>query len=174
MRKATSIIVGVASVTAIGASWAAGLAPKHDAVGGVTLSAPPSAGRSTTDAPRTSSRAKPATHTPQRAHSGTSSTPSATPKASSRTVDGGVAHTQYGDVQVRITVVGRRITDVTALHLTDSSRHSVRISAQAAPVLRSEALAKQSAQIDMVSGATYTSDAYQQSLQSAIDAAHLA
>ena len=89
-------------------------------------------------------------------------------------MDGGVAHTEYGDVQVRITVVGSRITDVTALHLTDSSRHSVRISAQAAPVLRTEALDKQSARIDMVSGATYTSDAYRQSLQSAIDAAHLA
>lgn len=177
MRKATSIIVGVASVTAIGASWAAGLAPKHDSVGGVTLSAPPSAGRSTTDAPRSASGAKPAAHAPRRAQSGTTGTTgtaSATPEASSRTVDGGVAHTEYGDVQVRITVVGRRITDVTALHLTDSSRHSVRISAQAAPVLRSEALDKQSAQIDMVSGATYTSDAYQQSLQSAIDAAHLA
>jgi uncharacterized protein with FMN-binding domain len=90
-----------------------------------------------------------------------------------REIDGGVAHTEYGDVQVHITVTGNRITDVRALHLTDSSRHSVRISAGAAPVLRSEALAQQSAQIDMVSGATYTSEAYQQSLQSAIDAAHL-
>ncbi|MGO4598915.1 FMN-binding protein [Terrabacter sp. 2RAF25] len=174
MRKSTSVIVGVASATAIGASWAAGLAPKHDSVGGVTLSAPPPVGSSATGAPRSGSRPKPAANLPRRAHAGPSSTPSGTPKASSRTVDGGVAHTEFGDVQVRITVVGHRMTDVTALHLTDSSRHSVRISAQAAPVLRSEALDKQSAQIDMVSGATYTSDAYRQSLQSAIDAAHLA
>lgn len=171
MRKTTSIIVGVAGATAIGASWAAGLTPKHDTVGGVTLSAPPAAGRST-DA-----------STGRRSASGSASSPQAharpaakgsSPKPRSRTVDGGVAHTQYGDVQVSITVVGSHITDVTALHLTDSSRHSVRISAQAAPVLRSEALHRQSAQIDMVSGATYTSDAYRQSLQSAIDAAHLA
>ena len=61
-----------------------------------------------------------------------------------------------------------------AAHLTDSSGTSVSISNYAAPILRQEAVAAQSAQIDMVSGATYTSMAYQQSLQSAIDAAHLA
>jgi len=76
-------------------------------------------------------------------------------------------------VQVAITVTGSHITDVRALHLTDSSGHSVQISDYAAPILRKEALSKQSAQIDMVSGATYTSEAYQQSLQSALDAAHI-
>ena len=181
MRKTTSIIMGVAGATAIGASWAAGLAPKHDAVSGVTLSAPPAAGRSTSAA--AGDRSRPGTTSSgsgsgsgsgsARAHTRAAAKGSV-PAPRSRTVDGGVAHTQYGDVQVSITVVGSHITDVTALHLTDSSRHSVRISAQAAPVLRSEALHKQSAQIDMVSGATYTSDAYRQSLQSAIDTAHLA
>jgi uncharacterized protein with FMN-binding domain len=48
----------------------------------------------------------------------------------------------------------------------------VQISASAAPILRQEALQAQSAQIDMVSGATYTSEGYQQSLQGALDAAH--
>ena len=181
MRKTTSVIVGVASATAIGASWAAGLAPKHDAVGGVTLSAPPapastssSTSRSTSDASRGSGAARtsatPPAHTKSASKSGGSSTPAA-PRP--RTVDGGVASTQYGNVQVAITVTGSHITDVTALHLTDSSGHSVRISDYAAPILRKEALSRQSAQIDMVSGATYTSEAYQQSLQSAIDAAHI-
>ena len=177
MRKTTSIIMGVAGATAIGASWAAGLTPKHDAVSGVTLSAPPPAGRSTSAAAGDrSGRATAGSGSGSgsaRVHTRPAAKGSA-PAPRSRTVDGGVAHTQYGDVQVSITVVGSHITDVTALHLTDSSRHSVRISAQAAPVLRSEALHKQSAQIDMVSGATYTSDAYRRSLQSAIDAAHLA
>lgn len=170
MRKATSVIMGVAGASAIGASWAAGLTPKHDTVSGVTLSAPPAAGRST-DASTGRRPARGPASSPQAHERPGAKASSAVPR--SRTVDGGVAHTQYGDVQVSITVVGSRIADVTPLHLTDSSRHSVRISAQAAPVLRSEALRRQSAQIDMVSGATYTSDAYRQSLQSAIDAAHL-
>ncbi|WP_076260309.1 FMN-binding protein [Intrasporangium flavum] len=181
MRKTTSVIVGVASATAIGASWAAGLAPKHDAVGGATLSAPPaSTTRSTGDASRASGAARtsaaPPPHTKSASKSTSKSGAGSTPKPAApkpRTVDGGVASTQYGNVQVSITVTGSNITDVTALHLTDSSGHSARISAYAAPILRKEALAKQSAQIDMVSGATYTSEAYQQSLQSAIDAAHI-
>ena len=75
---------------------------------------------------------------------------------------------------MRVIYSGKHITNVVPLHLTDSSGHSVAISADAAPVLRQEALAAQSAHIDVVSGATYTSEAYQQSLQAAIDAAHLA
>jgi uncharacterized protein with FMN-binding domain len=74
---------------------------------------------------------------------------------------------------VRVSFTGKKITDVHALKLTDSSGTSVSISAGAAPVLRQEAMAAQSSQIDVVSGATYTSEAYQQSLQAAIDAAHL-
>jgi uncharacterized protein with FMN-binding domain len=75
---------------------------------------------------------------------------------------------------VRISYRGTRITEVTALRLTDSSGTSVSISREAAPILRQEALTAQSAQIDMVSGATYTSEAYIRSLQAAIDLAHLA
>ncbi|WP_323097563.1 FMN-binding protein [Intrasporangium sp. YIM S08009] len=179
MRKTTSVIVGVASATAIGASWAAGLAPKHDAVGGVTLSAPPAPPASTSGSTSGASRGSGASHgsaTSTHTKSASKSSNKSTSKPAAlrpRTIDGGVANTQYGNVQVAITVTGSNITDVTALHLTDSSGHSARISAYAAPILRKEALSKQSAQIDMVSGATYTSEAYQQSLQSAIDAAHI-
>jgi uncharacterized protein with FMN-binding domain len=86
---------------------------------------------------------------------------------------GGAADTPFGTVQVKVSYTGTKITNVRAVQLTDSSQHSVSISAYAAPILRQEALAKQSAQIDVVSGATYTSEGYIQSLQSAIDAAHL-
>jgi len=88
-------------------------------------------------------------------------------------VKGAVVRTQYGPVQIRLSYSGKRITDIQPLQLTDSSGTSVRISDRAAPILRRKALAAQSAQVDMVSGATYTSAAYLQSLQSAIDAAHL-
>ena len=79
--------------------------------------------------------------------------------------------TPYGDVQVRVVLTGTKITDVVALRLTDSSSLSVSISAQAAPILRREALAAQSSRIHAVSGASYTSAGYIQSLQSALDLA---
>ncbi len=85
---------------------------------------------------------------------------------------GAVVQTPYGMVQVRITVSGGRISDVTALQLPADRRRSSEISQYAGPILRSEAIAAQSATIDTVSGATYTSKGYEQSLQSAIDQAH--
>jgi uncharacterized protein with FMN-binding domain len=76
-------------------------------------------------------------------------------------------------VQVRAVLRGRKLVDVQALHLTDADGHSRDLSAGAEPVLRREAVSAQSAQIDAVSGATYTSEAYQASLQAALDQAHL-
>jgi len=91
----------------------------------------------------------------------------------SGTFTGDATETRYGPVQVRITVAGGKITDVTALQLTDHDGRSVQISQQAAPILRQEALAAQSASIQAVSGATFTSEGYTTSLQSAIDKAGL-
>jgi uncharacterized protein with FMN-binding domain len=171
VRRATSVIVGVASATAIGASWAAGLTPKH---GGVALvSPPPAAARSNDGATRGSTDGRALESRPSSGKSSSSSGSKSTSGSKSRTIDGGVAQTQFGNVQVSITVSGSKITNVHALQLTDSSGHSVQISQYAAPILRQEALAAQSAQIDAVSGATYTSEGYMESLQSAIDAAHL-
>jgi uncharacterized protein with FMN-binding domain len=86
------------------------------------------------------------------------------------TVTGQLIDMRYGPVQVQVTIAGGRITDVTALELPAGGR-SGRISSFAEPNLRSEVLTAQSANIDIVSGATYTSDAYAQSLQSALDQA---
>ena len=86
---------------------------------------------------------------------------------------GNDVNTRFGSVQVQISVSGGQISDVVALQLTDSDRRSIQISNRAAPVLRSEVLQSQSANVSNVSGATYTSDAYLQSLQSAIDQAGL-
>jgi len=88
-----------------------------------------------------------------------------------RQVDGDVIGTRFGDVQVRLIESGGRITDVRALRLPFDRQRSNEISQFVEPILRSEALQAQSAQIDTVSGATYTSDAYDMSLQSAIDRA---
>jgi uncharacterized protein with FMN-binding domain len=86
---------------------------------------------------------------------------------------GSVAQTRYGPVQVQIVVSDGVITDVTAPQLTDADGRSVAISAQAAPVLRQETLQAQSADIQAVSGATFTSEGYTTSLQAAIDQAGL-
>jgi uncharacterized protein with FMN-binding domain len=72
-------------------------------------------------------------------------------------------------VQVRVTVAGGKITDVATVELTADDAHSAQINADAAPELRQEVLRAQSAQIDGVSGATFTSEGYEASLQSALD-----
>ncbi|WP_433312288.1 FMN-binding protein [Micromonospora chersina] len=91
----------------------------------------------------------------------------------SGTATGSVAQTRWGPVQVRITVSGGKITDVTAVQVPDGNHRDQEINDYAVPILRQAALAAQSARIDTVSGATVTSDGYRESLQSAIDAAHL-
>ena len=80
--------------------------------------------------------------------------------------------TEFGDVQVKVTIAGGRITDVQPLQLPFAKRRSAEITQYAAPRLHDEVLQVQSAQIDSVSGATYTSDAYAQSVQAALDQAH--
>jgi uncharacterized protein with FMN-binding domain len=87
------------------------------------------------------------------------------------TVQGPVISTRFGDVQVQVTISGGAITDVTALQLPSRDGRSQRIASIAEPILRQEALTAQSASIDLLSGATYTSDGYARSLQSALDSA---
>lgn len=84
---------------------------------------------------------------------------------------GQAVNTRFGPVQVQITVSGGSITDVTVPQYPDSNGRDQQINGYALPQLVSETLSAQSANIDMVSGATYTSDGYLQSLQSAIDQA---
>ena len=88
-----------------------------------------------------------------------------------RTVTGDLIQTRYGPVQVRITVKNGRLTDATAIASPQDNPRDQEISSYAVPQLSREALAAQSATIDAVSGASYTSAGYQQSLQSALDKA---
>ena len=87
-------------------------------------------------------------------------------------VTGSAVQIPFGTVQVQVTLQNGVITDVQAIQLPNDRGHSAEVSAYAGPMLRSEALQAQSAQIDSISGATYTSSGYQQSLQSALDQAH--
>jgi uncharacterized protein with FMN-binding domain len=70
-----------------------------------------------------------------------------------------------------VTLSGGKIADVAALQLPQNDGHSARISSAVEPMLRSEVLSAQSADIQTISGATYTSEAYVTSLQSALDGA---
>lgn len=103
--------------------------------------------------------------------SGSGATGSPAPAAS--TVTGSAVATRYGPVQVAITVAGSTITDVSVPQYPSSSSKDVQINQRALPTLIQETLDSQSASVDMVSGATYTSDGYRQSLQSALDQAGL-
>ncbi|YCH07185.1 FMN-binding protein [Arthrobacter sp. alpha11c] len=88
------------------------------------------------------------------------------------TYDGASVGTRFGTVHVQVTIQDGKITEVTPLQLTDAERKSAQISSRAAPVLRSEVLQAQSANVQTVSGATVTSEAYLSSLQAALDAAN--
>ena len=88
---------------------------------------------------------------------------------SSGTATGDAVDTRYGPAQVKVTVADGKITSIEAVQLQGNDPRSVQISSSAEPVLQQEALAAQSADIDVVSGATYTSESYAQSLQSALD-----
>lgn len=107
------------------------------------------------------------------------SAPSAAPSSgsaaasapTSRSVTGDAADTRYGAVQVQVTLDGKKITRIDVIRYPDESGRDREINSYALPQLNQEALAAQTAQIDVVSGATYTSDGYTRSLQSALDKA---
>ena len=119
-------------------------------------------------APSSTGSAAKASATPK---AGTTTQASTATQAATRTVTGTVASTQYGPMQVQVTLAGTKITKVTVLQRTDDGSESDQIDATAIPTLTSETLAAQSAHIDAVSGASYTSSGYIQSLQSALDKA---
>lgn len=88
------------------------------------------------------------------------------------TFTGPVLQTPYGPVQVAVAEQSGRIADVKALQLPTEHPQSLYISERVAPLLREEVLQAQSAQINIVSGATFTSEGYAESLQQALSHIH--
>ena len=164
MSGVTAAVVGL-SVRASSPRMLAG------AAAGVVRPAP-----STVARPPLPARSRPpAKHTNRRR----SSTPAAVAKATApapttTTVNGASVGTQYGPVQVQLTLRGGRVIRSQAIDFPSEASQSRQINSQAIPILDGEAQQAQSARIDTVSGATYTSAGYQQSLQSALDEAHRA
>jgi uncharacterized protein with FMN-binding domain len=169
VRAVTALGTVAAAGVVLVASWQAGQRATPGTAPGIRVVA----GASGTPAPTGSGTASGTTRAgASRKGRVSKSRTAATAPPTQRSVTGALVQTPYGTVQVRVSLLGKRITDVTAVHLTDSSSTSVEISAGAAPTLRQEALDAQSANIDLVSGATYTSEGYRTSLQAALDAAH--
>ncbi len=84
------------------------------------------------------------------------------------THSGPVVENPYGPVQVAVAEEGGKIVDVKAVQMPTEHVRSREISEQVAPMLRTEVLQAQSAEINVVSGATYTSESYASSLQAAL------
>jgi uncharacterized protein with FMN-binding domain len=130
--------------------------PSFKPAGAATVTSPPAATQTTTAAP------------PAATQTSTAAAGAAPPSGSKRVLTGPVIDTQFGSTQVAATVRGSQLVDVRALQLPFDRPRSQSISTQAEPLLRSEALQAQSANIQLLSGATFTSEAYAQSLQGAL------
>lgn len=162
MRARSAVVAALASAAVLLIGWQAGN-QADSAPGGTTAKAasPPSgAGKPTGPGGPTAGS--------------TSAGPAGPAAAGAKdgTFDGSQIQTRYGTVQVQAVIAGGKITDVVPLQLTDVGSLSGEIDQQAVPMLKSEVLSSQSANVDTVGGATYTSQGYLNSLQAALDAAN--
>ncbi|HVX54995.1 FMN-binding protein [Nocardioides sp.] len=147
--------------------------PEASATPPAVISAPKSAGATSTPSQQASQQ--PSDQPSDQPTQGATSAPNATTggEAATSTVIGAVAETQWGPVQVELSIAGGKISDVEVVQYPHGNGRDMQINTYALPQLIQETLAAQSAQIDMVSGATITSDGYLRSLQSALDKAGL-
>ncbi|HEV2368519.1 MAG TPA: FMN-binding protein [Acidimicrobiales bacterium] len=130
-----------------------------------TTSAPTTTAPSTATGPAASG---PAASTPTTA-APTTTVPPTTTTQGSRKANGSDVPYRYGELELQVTVSGGKITDIRPVMDNATDPRSAQINDEAIPYLRQQALQAQSANIDGVSGATYTSEAYVQSLQAALD-----
>ncbi len=130
-----------------------------------TTTAPPSSSSTTTTSPGSSA---PSTTGPSGAASPSTSPTTTAPSTATRTATGPNEQYGYGTLAVKVTATGTRITDVQVVNLQTAEQYSQQLAAQVIPMLRSEVLKAQSANINGISGATYTAQAYATSLQSAL------
>jgi uncharacterized protein with FMN-binding domain len=148
----------------------------HTSLGGGTT---PVAGSPVAAGPATAGGSTPTTAPSTGSNSSSSSTTSKKPSTKTTTTSavqtytGDAVDTQWGVVQVQIKVQGGKITDAQAVQYPQNNGRDLEINSYAVPQLNTEAVQAGSGQIDAVSGATVTSDGYIQSLQSAVDQAHL-
>ena len=176
MRTRAVILSTLASAAALGSGWAAWAVPHAAqataasattaAASSPSATAAPSGSASVTATPTaTASPSQSATASPSQAAAAATTAPYG---GYTGTVTGDAVSMRYGIVQVEVTLSSGTITEVTVLQAPSSGKDMMYTN-RAVPVLHDEALSAQSANIAAVSGATFTSGAYIQSLQSALD-----
>jgi uncharacterized protein with FMN-binding domain len=172
-RLADTAVASPAASTPPGGGTSAGIAAGGGAAGSTAAPTTTPAPTGTTTAggaaPRRATPAPAATVSPTTVPTAAPTAPAQKGIAASGDVTGPVEDTPFGSVQVQVKVQSGRIVDIVALQLPNDRRRSAQISQYVAPILHDEALAAQSSQIDLISGATWTSGAYQASLQGALD-----
>jgi uncharacterized protein with FMN-binding domain len=174
MRKVALALLLTAVGLGLLLSFKSRAASANSALGGGALSG----GTSSNAGASTTTGSSPGPTPTTSAAAGATASPSASASAAKAgakngTYTGTAESTQYGDVQVQAVISGGKLTDVVVLQVPDRGGYEDQIVQIAVPELKSEALSAQSANIDVVSGATYTSQGYAQSLQSALDQAGL-
>jgi uncharacterized protein with FMN-binding domain len=170
MRRIVIALMGTVSGVVLLFSYHTSTRSAGDATAGTaTTPSIESDGSATAPTPGSSSSQSPT--------SGSSATPSSSSTSSSSkpsgTFTGDEASTRWGTVQVEIMVKNGEITQSQAVEYPQGNGRDIEINNYALPELAQEVVQQQSANIDAISGATVTSDGYIQSLQSAIDQAHL-
>jgi uncharacterized protein with FMN-binding domain len=149
----------VTGVTIVGVAWILTYKVAPHQLGAIAAVPPTPASGSPTPTPSAAPSAAPS--------------PTPSPAGVTGTFTGVDVPNRFGDVVVRAVITNGHIADVQAVTLPTDRAESAYISSQAGPLLRDEALQAQSARIDIISGATYTSNSYAQSLESALQQANL-
>jgi uncharacterized protein with FMN-binding domain len=139
----------------------------------IGVSAPSTPSTSASSGQTTSSAGSPPTGTNASSSTTSGAAAAASTATVAKTITGTAAQTRYGPVQVQITVQSGKITNVSVIQYPNSNGRDQEINSNALPILVSETIKAQTAKVDMVSGATYTSNGYLTSLQSALDQAGL-
>lgn len=160
--RGTALFAGVLTAMALTVGLRLYAEPLANAASVTARATPPTAASTPAVSPPASTTTGPAPAAPI-------PSPAAPAAPATTTVNGQTVQTPYGPLQVAVTFSGNRIVAVNELQAPTGGR-SDRINSGARPILAQEVLASQSAHIDTVSGATYTSQAYSQSVQAAIDA----
>jgi uncharacterized protein with FMN-binding domain len=193
MRSGSAFAAGVGSALIVAIGWQAGAGALSQATAASSTtpttspssaatatpvapapSASASASASAAPAPSTSASAAPAPSASASASASAAPAPSesaSTAGAVDGTYTGSAVNTRYGPAQVQVVIAGGQISDVIVLQRQQNDQKSNQISSRAVPTLRQQVLTAQSANVAGVSGATYTSASYLQSVQSALDAA---
>jgi len=167
MKKTLFILIVVALLGIL----AAAVSPSpQNSVATTTKSTSTTTQTPTTSTTNTSSSATTATPTPTATPTTTTTTTSSS-QYKDGTYNGSTSSNRFDDIQVQVVISGGKITNITTPVLNGDSGRSVAINSYAVPQLKNQVMSAQSATIDGVSGASYTTDAYVTSLQSALDQA---